>query len=177
MVPYGTHYITHPVLGFTNSGGGLGVLPEETSVVSVPLIQQAISHNSTLAWAATPTTTLAWSGTTPGTNPNLSQRIVGRTESQGLSLSPATEPFPQKLVDKVRAGQFVEMRDLLTDNISLLQQLETFNNNCQLPGLPGALRPRLRKVTSLGSWVYCFLAYNYRHQGRRPGYPPHVGIC
>ena len=44
MVPYGTHYITHPVLGSTNSGGGLGVLPEETSVVSVPLIQQAISH-------------------------------------------------------------------------------------------------------------------------------------
>ena len=128
-------------------------------MVSVPLIQQAISHNSTLAWAATPTTTLAGSGTTPGTNPNLSQRIVGRTKSQGISLSPATEPFPQKLVDRVWAGQFVEMRDLLTDNISLLQQLETFNSNCQLPGLPGALRPRLRELKSLCSWVYCFQAY------------------
>ena len=53
----------------------------------------------------------------------------------------------------------MEMRDLLTDNMSLLQQLETFNSNCQLPGLPGALRPPLREVTSLGSWVYCFLAY------------------
>ena len=39
----------------------------------------------------------------------------------GMSLSPATTPFPQWLVDRVQLGQFVEMRDLLTDNMSLLQ--------------------------------------------------------
>ena len=38
----------------------------------------------------------------------------------------------QKVVDKVRAGNFVEMRELLTDNISLLQQLETFHSQCSL---------------------------------------------
>ena len=76
----------------------------------------------------------------------------------GLSLSPATSPFPQKLVDRARSGQFVDMRDLLTDNVSLIQQLDTFGNHT-FPLLPGMLRPRLREVTSLPSWIYCFLAY------------------
>ena len=72
--------------------------------------------------------------------------------------SPATEPFPQKLVEKVKSGQFVEMRELLSCNISLLQQLDTVNMQC-LPVLPGVLKPRLREVTTLPSWLYCFLAY------------------
>ena len=35
----------------------------------------------------------------------------------GLVLSPAAEPFPQKLVDKIRSGQFVDMKELLADNV------------------------------------------------------------
>ena len=77
----------------------------------------------------------------------------------GLSLSPATSPFPQKLVDRARSGQFVDMRYLLKDNVSLIQQLDTFGGNHAIPSLPGMLRPRLREVTSLPSWIYCFLAY------------------
>ena len=46
----------------------------------------------------------------------------------GLILSPATEPFPQKIVTKVQCRQFVEMRELLADNIALLQQLEAMNS-------------------------------------------------
>ncbi len=34
-----------------------------------------------------------------------------------ISLSPASEPFPAKLVGKIKSGQFVEMRELLTDKI------------------------------------------------------------
>ena len=44
----------------------------------------------------------------------------------GFALSPASEPFPQKLVERIRSGQYVDMWDLLTDNISQLQQLEAF---------------------------------------------------
>ena len=36
----------------------------------------------------------------------------------GSSLSPASEPFPRRIVDRICSGQFVEMRDLLTDNIT-----------------------------------------------------------
>jgi hypothetical protein len=77
--------------------------------------------------------------------------------STGLILSPASEPFPQKLVGKVKSGQFVEMRELLSDNIALIQQLE------DIQGFPiatvGATRPRLREVSSLPTWCYCFLGY------------------
>ena len=31
--------------------------------------------------------------------------------------------------------------------------------NTPLPALPGSLRPRLRDITSLSSWMYCFLVY------------------
>ena len=78
--------------------------------------------------------------------------------SSALILSPSSEPFPRKLVDKVRSGQFVEMRELLADNISLLRQLESVQGPTHMP-LIGPNRPRLREVSSLSSWVYCFLGY------------------
>ena len=77
----------------------------------------------------------------------------------GLSLSQATSPFPQKLVDRARLGKFVDIGGLLVDNVSLLQQLDTFGGHHTFPSQPGMLKPRLRDVTSLPSWIYCFLAY------------------
>ena len=55
----------------------------------------------------------------------------------GLSLSPPTAPFPQKLVDKVHSGQYVDISDLLTDNVSLLQKLEIFGGQYSVPSIPG----------------------------------------
>lgn len=63
----------------------------------------------------------------------------GGSYSSGLILFPAAEPFPNKIVDKVKSGQFVEMRELLTDNIALLQQLEDIQG-FPLPTV-GATRP------------------------------------
>ena len=74
----------------------------------------------------------------------------------GMILSPEAEQFPQKIVDKARAGHFVEM-ELLADNMALISQLKA------VQGLPpiamfGAARPRLQEVNSLSTWCYCFLA-------------------
>ena len=62
-------------------------------------------------------------------------------------------------MDKIKSGQFVHMKELLVDNIHLLQQLEAVQGLSLLPGLPGVARPRLREVTSLTTWLYCFLSY------------------
>ena len=51
------------------------------------------------------------------------------------------------------------MRELLTDNISLIQQMDPLGGHCALPALPGVLKPRLREIDSLSSWIYCFVAY------------------
>ena len=72
----------------------------------------------------------------------------------GLVLSPAAEPLPRRLVEKIVSRQFVEMKELLSDNISLLSHLETVQGLTSLE-LFGGRRPRMREVTSLPMW--CFL--------------------
>ena len=80
------------------------------------------------------------------------------TSTLGLILSPSSDPIPHRLVSRIQVGEFIEMRDLLADNISLHNQLEDFHGHIW-PSTPAHLRPRLREVPSLSSWVYCFCAY------------------
>ncbi len=77
----------------------------------------------------------------------------------GMILSPASDPIPYRLVQKIQAGEFVEMRDLLTDNISLHNQLEALHGHFNFSSTPASLRPSLREVPSLSSWMYRFAAY------------------
>ena len=145
--PFITHTPTLRDLTPPYLAAQLGILPPPHLLTSVALLagNQAAplysAPNNLLP--QTPAAQLASGSQTP--------------HSTGLILSPASEPFPQRLVDKVKSGQFVEMRELLGDNIALLQQLE------DIQGFPvatlGAARPRLREVTSLPSWIYCFLGY------------------
>ena len=81
------------------------------------------------------------------------------TVSSGMILSPTLQPIPARLVRCICAGEFVEMRELLSDNITLIDQLEAVHGPLLTAATPGALRPRVREVPSLISWVFCFLAY------------------
>ena len=80
------------------------------------------------------------------------------TSIGGLILSLVAAPFPHKLVDKDRSGQFVEMREPLADNISLIQQLEVIQGPTSI-SMIGPTRPRVSEVSALPTWLYCFLAY------------------
>lgn len=75
-----------------------------------------------------------------------------------MILSPAADPIPRTLVQRIQTGHFIEMRDLLADNIALLNQLSSLHGPLSLP-LTTVNRTRLREVPSLISWVYCFNAY------------------
>lgn len=129
-------------------------LPQPGSVHGAPGVLSTATTAPLLAAAPWPQMDPSQRYPSPVTQPWLPPPMAS-----DFSLSPATQPFPQKLVDKVRSGQFIEMRELLTDNISLLQQLESFNSQLTMPSLPGTLKPRLQEITSLPSWMYCFLAY------------------
>ena len=76
-----------------------------------------------------------------------------------LSLSLATEPVPVKLVDRIRSGAFVDMRDLLADNVALVRHYEAFQGAFPIHILPGTARPRVREVSTLPSWICAFLTY------------------
>ena len=71
-------------------------------------------------------------------------------------LSSALPPIPAKVVEKIRAGQYVPMKELLADNMSLCSQFESLPGSYAHPGLP---KPRLREIQSPLTWASCFLAY------------------
>lgn len=129
-------------------------MPPPQSLTSVPVVTGL--HGPALSSSPAQPAMVSWAHGNPSSSlqaPNSSSR-----PQSGLTLSPAAPPFPQKLVDKARAGHFLEMKELLADNVSLLNQLEA------VPGvtaahLCGSTRPRLREVSSLTSWCYCFLGY------------------
>ena len=126
----------------TSLGGANGPLAYST----VPVVVGQSSSATPPVWS--PPTTMI-------TNPPLPPSPA----NSGVCLSPGLEPVPQKLADRVCSGAYVEMRDLLGDNISLLRELESVNIATTLPALPGTMKPRLRELSSLASRLYCFLAY------------------
>ena len=62
-----------------------------------------------------------------------------------LILSLASDPISHRLVQHIWAGEFVDMRDLLADTISLHNELEALHDQASLASL-ASFRPRLREV-------------------------------
>ena len=156
----------------------LGVMPPARTLASVPLVVQEAGDGAASSTAQVPAAFTR--GVTPYAaelDPINWSPVLPSSSVSGLSLSPATTPFPPKLVDRARSGQYVDMRDLLLDNVSLLQQLETFGSQYPMPSLPGVLRPRLREVTNLASWMYCFVAYVAMRANDQGVRDEHAGLC
>ena len=75
-------------------------------------------------------------------------------------------PVPPKLVKKIQALEFVEMRELLPDNMALADRLEAL---LQRIGQP-TRNPEQREIGSLYTWTACFTTYiavvSQAHPGR-----------
>ena len=112
---------------------------------------------------AVPIATYSWSSlpTLPTAQPLQAPVIPApdMASRRGLILSPAADPIPHRLVHRIQSGDFVEMRDLLADNVALHDQLEDLHGSAPLAATPLPFRPRLREIPSLHSWMYCFAAY------------------
>ena len=157
---------THASLVITLSAGlplPLGVLPPPTAITSVPETESI----PPTAYPSSLIQPLRQSGNSGQSSVSLSvfpplppASSLGSSFTQsGMILSPASDPIPHRLVQRIQAGDFVEMQDLLVDNIALHNQLDTVHGPLSLASTPPALRPWPREVPSLGSWMYCFAAY------------------
>ena len=77
----------------------------------------------------------------------------------GISLSMSLRPIPARIVSLVQAGRYVEMRDLLGDNVAMRGHLDDMREAMGSSVLQVSSRPRVREVTTLPSWLCCFLSY------------------
>ena len=77
----------------------------------------------------------------------------------GLALAPSIEPLPPKLVQRIRSGHFLELKELLPDNMALQQQLDALHGHLASPLLPPSLKPWFREISSPVSWAVCFPTY------------------
>ena len=137
----------------------LGLMPPPSAIASVATIPA-----TSLSLAALQTSTVA-SGSGRPTPAVLAasvmasvQGALGNAASQAVRLSSTFSPLPAKLVTKIQAGQFIEMKELLVDNIALQRQLDAIQAQPAYQ-LPAAARPRMRDIDSPLTWAYCFLAY------------------
>ena len=93
----------------------------------------------------------------PGLGINLcvwcSRPVRPPASDQAVRLSSALPPVSAKIA---ASGQYVPMKNLLPDNVSLCLQLALPGPHVVYWGLP---KPRLREVQSPLTWVSCFLAY------------------
>ena len=135
-----------------SSLSGLGIIPPASVLTSVARISEPMLTTTSLPPIMTPEE----GSLTPA---RLQTTMPAPTPALGKILSPALEPVPYWLVQRIRTRQFVEMRDLLSDNIALHRQWEAAQGCVNVATMPMSLRPRFREVPSLMSWVYCFLTY------------------
>ena len=68
-------------------------------------------------------------------------------------------PVPARLVNQIQTGQYVEMWDLLGDNAAVGHHLDDMRALTGASVLQVSSRPRVREVTSLHSWLCCFLTF------------------
>ena len=147
--------------------------PEQAMIISSePAPISTMAHlrvtplpSSSVPWECTQTTVLTSLSSQPISLNRIialsNPRIMLRAQAQSASMivSPALQPIPAQLVRRIVSGDFVEMRELLSDNLALHDQLEAVHGLLVPAMTPGSLRARMWEMLSLISWVYCFTAY------------------
>ena len=117
-----------------------------SSSVSTPTMTASLTAPSSMALAT-------------GSFPLVEAAIASTGRSQGLILSSALPHVPAKIVSKVQAAQFIQMKDLLGDNVTLVNQLDNLPAN-SLGGASSSIpQPQMREVFSALTWAGCFLTF------------------
>jgi hypothetical protein len=99
---------------------------------------------------------------TPGTGTiTLNPPVLVTKLTPALVTSPAFPPVPGKLVDKIQAGQFVELKELLMDNAALLRQTASSApiNTCPAAGTHNLPNRQLREIQDPLSCVFCYFYF------------------
>ena len=132
-------------------------VPAPASLASIPIF----------SLGAGPISSTSVASTTPAI-PSLSSLLASVTSGvpslpkpKPLAYSPVLPPIPVKVLERARAGAFVDFKELLLDNITLSERLQALGQpGSQLSSfatVPSA--PCLRSINDPLTWVCCFLAF------------------
>ena len=116
-----------------------------------PELRSIAGHTDTTTVPSGPNLPLLSQLTDKGVDAGLPVPLSG---AASFSLAPCFPPVPARIVKKIRALEFVEMRELLPDNISLKERLESLPNRS-----PSFRDPVVREISSLPTWISAFSSY------------------
>ena len=78
-------------------------------------------------------------------------------KTKPLVYSPALPPIQAKALEKIRSGIYFDLKELLPDNIALIQRLQEIGTIASLAHPPAT--SRLREINNPLTWIYCFLSF------------------
>ena len=84
------------------------------------------------------------------------QPLAAPAKASPLILSSALPPIPAKVVDRIRASTFVDLKELLPDNMALLQRLQETNTGSQVASSSSS---RMRDIRDPLTWAACFMGF------------------
>lgn len=142
-------------------------MPPPASLSSIPLSELSAPQICVAPTVPTTSTTSAALSTFPdiesllATCTPLPSLLPSPERASPLIISQALPPIPGKVVEKARAGQFVEFKEFLPDNVLLLQRLQELGEQNSIASAAQLLvsGSRLREITDPLTWVSCFLAF------------------
>ena len=136
--------------GLSPTGDALGVMPDASVVQYLGL---AVAEEG-------PTPGEEPVGELPGSQPSTSS---GATEAAGpqlsgkpFILSEGLPPVPYKLVARILKGEFIDMAELLRDNLEAQRRASAV---AQVGAAAASIAKSRREVPDLMSWVQCFGTY------------------
>ena len=123
-----------PLHGIT-AVGLLPPSPRDPPSLSTPLLR-----------SLDPTASLASTHTAP--------RLSPPAEGAPFHLASSFAPIPAKLVKRIQSLEYVDLRELLPDNLALSEKLDA------LPARASqSTNPEQREITKIVTWVSCFSTY------------------
>ena len=152
----------HAFPSFCFSGTPLGAMPTSASIMSIPLATSSTSGNPLLTHGVVASQHSGVPLLAPQNLPALGSSITDwilPAATGGMSLSISTRPISARILQQIQSGRYIEMRDLLGDNAAVRQHFKELHGSLGVNILPMASRPRVREVSTLPSWICCFLTY------------------
>ena len=135
------------------------IVPSQPAPMSTVAHLQAISHTSPSGPGQYTQISMPCSMLSHPVSLNQGMAPLGAGNVSGVILSSVLQPIPARLVRRIVSKKFMEMRELLSNNLALHDQLEAVHGPLLSMSTPGSLHARMREVPPLTSWVYCFAAY------------------